>query len=61
MNLSGYIFDGFEYLIIFDGVIGKVLKIVNYILFCGKVFLWGDLYGNRVDRFLVGVVYFDGL
>lgn len=61
VNSSGYILDGPEYLTIFDGATGRALRTVNYIPPRGKVSSWGDSYGNRVDRFLAGVAYLDGL
>lgn len=60
-NSKGYVLDGVEYLMVFDGLMGEVLDIVNYIFEWGKVSVWGDVYGNCVDCFLVGVVYFDGV
>jgi rhamnogalacturonan endolyase len=56
---TGYILEGPEFLSIFDGRTGKELARTPYIA-RGKVTDWGDAYGNRVDRFLMGVGYFDG-
>lgn len=58
-NSSGYVLDGPEYYTLFDGATGKALDTVNYAFPRGKVSDWGDNYGNRVDRFLGAVCYFD--
>jgi len=60
VNPSGYILDGPEFLSIYEGASGRELARTNYIP-RGKVADWGDAYGNRVDRFLMGVGYFDGV
>jgi hypothetical protein len=57
---SGYILSGPEYLTIFDGLSGRALATTTYQVPRGTVSDWGDSYGNRVDRFLAGVGYFDG-
>ncbi len=59
VNAQGYILEGPEFLSIFDGQTGKEKARVPYIA-RGRVADWGDDYGNRVDRFLMGVGYFDG-
>ncbi|MBQ4601083.1 MAG: dockerin, partial [Oscillospiraceae bacterium] len=59
-NSSGYILSGPEYLTLFDGRTGAELVTVDYNPQRGTVSSWGDKYGNRVDRFLAGVAYFDG-
>ena len=59
-NSSGYILSGPEYLTVFDGRTGRALATANYQVPRGTVSDWGDSYGNRVDRFLGGVGYFDG-
>jgi hypothetical protein len=59
-NSSGYILAGPEYLTVFDGLTGRALATANYQVPRGTVSAWGDSYGNRVDRFLAGVGYFDG-
>jgi len=59
-NSAGYILSGPEYLTMFNGETGKAMATVNYIPPRGSVSSWGDSYGNRVDRFLAGVAYFDG-
>ena len=58
-NSKGYILSGPEYYSLFDGATGKVLDTVNYEPARGTVSSWGDSYGNRVDRFLGAVCYFD--
>ena len=59
-NSGGYILSGPEYLTVFDGATGAALDTVDYLPGRGNVGSWGDTYGNRVDRFLAGVGYFDG-
>lgn len=59
-NSNGYILSGPEYLTIFEGSTGKNLVTTYYNPARGTVSSWGDSYGNRVDRFLAGVGYFDG-
>lgn len=61
-NDSGYILDGPEFLTMFDGVSGEAISTVDYIPPRGDDInaIWGDDYGNRVDRFLAGVAYLDG-
>jgi len=57
---SGYVLSGPEFLTLFEGSTGKALDTISYIPERGKVSLWGDEYGNRVDRFLAGVAYLNG-
>ncbi|MFM7244411.1 MAG: rhamnogalacturonan lyase, partial [Planctomycetaceae bacterium] len=57
---TGYVLSGPEYLTVFDGFTGRALATANYQVPRGTVSAWGDSYGNRVDRFLAGVGYFDG-
>ncbi len=56
----GYILEGPEFLSIYDGKTGRELARTDYIP-RGRVSDWGDSYGNRVDRFLMGVGCFDGV
>jgi len=56
----GRILDGPEFLTVFDGKTGRNLCTVDYVPSRGSVNVWGDEYGNRVDRFLAGVAYLDG-
>lgn len=61
---TGYILDGPEFLSIFDGKTGKEIARTDYIARGPKSEwkqTWGDDYGNRIDRFLAGVGYFDGV
>lgn len=60
-NSSGYILSGPEYLTVFNGQTGKALSTIDYVPPRGNVSSWGDNYGNRVDRFLAGVAYLDGV
>jgi rhamnogalacturonan endolyase len=59
-NSSGYILTGPEYLTIFNGLTGAAMVSTPYFPDRGSVTQWGDSYGNRVDRFTVGVAYLDG-
>ena len=69
-NEKGYILKGPEYLTIFDGETGAELATTDYLPPrhpdtlnpTGKQLdeIWGDGYGNRVDRFLAAVAYLDG-
>ncbi|MCD0489519.1 rhamnogalacturonan lyase [Pedobacter sp. MC2016-14] len=69
-NEAGYILAGPEYLTVFDGLSGAALSTVKYIpprhpdtetpSSQQLKSLWGDGYGNRMDRFLAGVAYLDG-
>ncbi|PLT44577.1 putative rhamnogalacturonan lyase in rhamnose utilization cluster [Paenibacillus pasadenensis] len=60
-NSGGYILAGPEYLTVFAGNTGAALSTVSYDPPRGNVSDWGDGYGNRVDRFLAGVAYLDGV
>jgi rhamnogalacturonan endolyase len=69
-NSDGYILKGPEYLTVFDGRTGAALATTNYIPARHPDTLtptseelktvWGDGYGNRMDRFLACVAYLDG-
>lgn len=69
-NATGYILSGPEYLTIFDGRSGKALNTTSYWPPRHPTSLepttqelkkiWGDGYGNRMDRFLACVAYLDG-
>jgi fibronectin type 3 domain-containing protein len=61
VNEAGYVLDGPEYLTVFEGLTGKALHTIDYYPPRGNVSDWGDNYGNRVDRFLAGVAYLDGV
>ena len=60
-NRLGRILDGPEYLSVFEGLTGRMMQTVDYIPLRGNIRAWGDDYGNRVDRFLAGVGYLDGM
>jgi rhamnogalacturonan endolyase len=70
-NARGYILAGPEYLTMFDGLTGQALSTVDYIAprHPSKLdpteaelkAMWGDGYGNRMDRFLACVAYLDGV
>ncbi|WP_425570879.1 rhamnogalacturonan lyase family protein [Rugosimonospora acidiphila] len=60
-NSSGYVLSGPEYLTMFNGLTGAAMSTVNYDPPRGTVSDWGDSYGNRVDRFLAGTAYLDGV
>ncbi|MBB5868257.1 hypothetical protein F4553_001636 [Allocatelliglobosispora scoriae] len=60
-NSSGYVLTGPEYLTMFNGQTGAAMSTVNYDPPRGTVSSWGDSYGNRVDRFLAGTAYLDGV
>jgi rhamnogalacturonan endolyase len=69
-NADGYILAGPEYLTIFDGRTGAALATTDFIPPRHPSTLtptteqlkeiWGDGYGNRVDRFLGAIAYLDG-
>ena len=69
-NDHGYILAGPEYLTVFDGLTGAARSTVPYIpprydqsLTPSAEQLkevWGDGYGNRMDRFLAAIAYLDG-
>ncbi|GGS56753.1 rhamnogalacturonan lyase family protein [Actinokineospora fastidiosa] len=60
-NSSGYILSGPEFLTMFNGLTGAAMSTVDYDPPRGNVASWGDSYGNRVDRFLAGTAYLDGV
>ena len=69
-NRSGYILKGPEFLTVFDGRTGAALATTAYIpprhpdtlepTSEQLKAMWGDGYGNRMDRFLACVAYLDG-
>ena len=69
-NADGYILAGPEFLTMFDGLTGAALSTVNFDPPRHPTSLsptteelktiWGDGYGNRMDRFLACVAYLDG-
>ena len=60
-NGSGYILDGPEYYTVFNGLTGAAIDTIEYPVPRGNLNLWGDTYGNRVDRYLGGIAYLDGV
>ncbi len=70
-NARGYVLSGPEYLTMFDGLTGEALSTVDYIApryptkndptEAELKAMWGDGYGNRMDRFLACVAYLDGV
>lgn len=70
-NERGYILSGPEYLTVFDGGTGEALSTVDYLPPRHPASLtpttdelkniWGDGYGNRMDRFLACIAYLDGV
>jgi rhamnogalacturonan endolyase len=68
-NDRGYILAGPEYLTIFDGLTGAALATTDFIPPRHAKLnptpeelkeVWGDGYGNRMDRFLAAIAYLDG-
>lgn len=69
-NVSGYVLKGPEFLTVFDGRTGAALATTKYLPQRHPDTdnptpeqmkeVWGDGYGNRIDRFLAGVAYLDG-
>ncbi len=68
-NERGYILSGPEYLTVFDGLTGAALSTINFTPPRHQKLvpttdelkqMWGDGYGNRMDRFLAAVAYLDG-
>ncbi|MEQ1641946.1 MAG: hypothetical protein ABL959_00710, partial [Pyrinomonadaceae bacterium] len=69
-NITGYVLKGPEFLTVFDGPTGGALATTKYIpsrhpetdnpTTEQMKAVWGDGYGNRIDRFLAGVAYLDG-
>lgn len=59
-NSSGRILTGPEFLTMFNGETGEAMHTIDFQPARGSVGSWGDTYGNRVDRFLAAVAYFDG-
>jgi len=57
---EGRILSGPEYLTVFDGLDGHAITTVNYNPARNVTDHWGDNYGNRSERMLAAVGYFDG-
>lgn len=70
-NPNGYVLSGPEYLTVFEGLTGKALATVKYVPARAPDTLtpsgaeikqlWGDDYGNRLDRYNAAVAYVDGV
>lgn len=60
VNESGKVFDGPEYISVFEGLTGKEIDTIDYVFALGDVASWGDSFHNRSDRFLAGLAYLDG-
>ncbi|WP_375436395.1 T9SS type A sorting domain-containing protein [uncultured Hymenobacter sp.] len=71
-NASGYVLRGSEKLTVFNGLTGAAYPSVTYLPQRHPVkgdnptpaeirTIWGDDYGNRIDRFLAAVAYLDGV
>jgi len=59
-NGAGYLLTGDEYFTIYDGETGTVRAQEDWIA-RGAVSDWGDSYGNRVNRQMLGIAYLDGI
>ncbi len=69
-NGNGYILSGPEYLTLFNGLTGEAMATVDYDVPRYPTTqnpttdelkkMWGDGYGNRMDRFLACIAYLDG-
>lgn len=69
---NGYVLAGPEFLTVFNGLTGEELATATYYpkrdqdndkdnpTAARMNTVWGDNYGNRIDRFLAGVAYVDG-
>lgn len=58
-DTAGRIYKGPEYLVIFDGMTGKLLAKTDYEPARGRSADWGDDSGNRSERHLAAVAYLD--
>lgn len=68
-NDKGYILAGPEYLSVFNGLTGELIHTTDFIPQRASTLnpttaelksIWGDGYGNRMDRFLAAIAYLDG-
>jgi rhamnogalacturonan endolyase len=57
---DGRILSGPEYITVFNGLTGEAMATADYIPERGNMRAWGDDHGNRSERYLAGVGYFDG-
>ncbi len=60
-NENGKVLEGPEFLTLFDGRTGTILDTIDYEQARGNMADWGDVKGNRCDRFLACVAYLDGV
>ena len=58
--LNGRILKGPEYITVFNGLTGEAMASEAYIPERGDVKAWGDGHGNRSERYLAALGYFDG-
>ena len=58
--LDGRILKGQEYITVFNGLTGEAMASEAYIPERGDVRAWGDGHGNRSERYLAALGYFDG-
>ncbi len=58
--LDGRILKGPEYITVFNGLTGEAMASEAYIPERGDVRAWGDGHGNRSERYLAALGYFDG-
>lgn len=71
MNITGRVLSGPEFLTVFNGLTGAAIATTDFIPPRHPKTMnptgdelnavWGDGYGNRVDRFLAAVAYLDGV
>jgi len=67
VDSNGYILSGPEYYTVFDGETGEAIDTISYPVLRGfdaankMDSIWGDTYGNRVDRFLSAIAHLDGI
>lgn len=59
-NKEGRILTGNEYLTVFEGLTGRALTTIDYYPPRTITDKWGDSYGNRSERMLACVGFFDG-
>ena len=57
---AGRILSGPEYITVFNGLTGAAMASADYIPARGDVRDWGDDRGNRSERYLAAMGYFDG-
>ncbi len=57
---AGHIFDGPEYITVFNGLTGEAMATTDYVPGRGEMKSWGDEKANRSERYLAAVAYLDG-